>query len=71
VRARGSDVNELWRTAIAAIQANASAAFVFAPTQTVILHTRYRGVDIRSDSPWSQLWRWSVDPAQRLARDQR
>jgi peptide/nickel transport system substrate-binding protein len=70
IRAR-ANVPDLWRQAIATLQASAPAAFVFAPTQTVILHGRYRNVDVRSDSPWSQLWRWSVDPAQRLPRDQR
>ncbi len=70
VRAR-TNVNALWHDVIKTLQAHASAAFVFAPTQTVVLHTRYRHVEIRPDSPWSQLWRWSVDPAHRLPRDQR
>lgn len=60
-----------WRDAIAALHANAPAAFVFAPTQTVVLSTRYRQVDIRAEAPWSHVWRWSVDPGQRLARDDR
>lgn len=61
----------LWRTAIGTLQANAAAAFIFAPTQTVVVHTRFRNVVVRPDMPWAHLWRWSVDPAQRLPRDQR
>lgn len=70
VRGRG-DVTGLWHRAIGALLANVPAAFIFTPTQTVVIHARYRDVLIRPDVPWSQLWRWSVDPAQRLARDRR
>ena len=60
-----------WREVIATIHANGSAAFVFAPTQTMILSTRYRNVVTRPDAAWEFLWRWSVDPSQRIARDER
>ena len=66
-----TNVNVLWRDALAALQADAPAAFVFTPTQTVVVHTRYRNVIVPADMPWAQLWRWSVDPAKRLPRDGR
>ena len=58
-----------WRAAIAALQAGTPAVFLYSPADVVVLHGRYRNVSFRSNSPWADLWRWSVNPAQRLARD--
>jgi len=33
------------------------------------VHRRYRGVSLRPESMYGDLWRWSVDPGRRLARD--
>lgn len=65
------DANSAWKAAIAALQADNPAAFLFSPAQVVVLHRRYRNVSVRADLAWSDLWRWSVDPGQRLARDRR
>jgi peptide/nickel transport system substrate-binding protein len=67
----GDDATSQWRRTIGLLQGNYPAVFLYSPAQSVILHTRFRGVVIRADLPWSDLWRWSVDPAERLARDQR
>jgi ABC-type transport system substrate-binding protein len=61
----------LWHETIATLHANAPAAFVFAPTRTAIVSTRYRHVEFRPEAPWASLWRWSVHPGQRIARDDR
>jgi hypothetical protein len=66
-----SDAAPAWRDAIAALQAAVPAVFMYSPADVVVLHARYRNVSFRSESPWADLWRWSVDPAQRLPRDQR
>ncbi len=70
VRASG-DAGAAWKTAIMALQADNPAVFLYSLAQVVVLHQRYRNVSVRADLPWSDLWRWSVDPSQRLARDQR
>lgn len=58
-----------WREAVAALQAATPAVFMYSPADVVVLHARYRDVSFRSESPWADLWRWSVDPARRLPRD--
>ena len=69
-RAAG-DATSTWKAAIAALQADNPAVFLFSPAQVVVLHQRYRNVSVRADLAWSDLWRWSVDPGQQLARDRR
>lgn len=64
------DAEERWREAVVALQAGTPAAFLYSPMQSLVVHARYRDVTIRPDLPWSDLWRWSVDPAARLARDE-
>lgn len=59
----------LWRAAYARLQADVPAVFLFAPMVPVAVHARYRGVLIRPESFYGDLWRWSVDPARRLPRD--
>ena len=58
-----------WRAAYAALQNEAPAAFIASPPTLFALHRRYRGVTLRPESLYSDLWRWSVDPARRLPRD--
>ena len=64
-----TDPQGSWRAAIAALQAGTPAVFLYSPADVVVLSARYRNVSFRSDSPWADLWRWSVDPAHRIARD--
>ncbi len=64
-----TDPKGSWRAAIAALQAGTPAVFLYSPADVVVLSARYRNVSFRSDSPWADLWRWSVDPAHRIARD--
>lgn len=67
----GSGALDRWREALGALQAGAPAAFLYSPAGVMIHHARYRNVAIRAESPWADLWKWSVDPAGRLPRDQR
>jgi len=64
---RGGERN--WRAAYAALQNDAPAAFLAAPPVLLAVHRRYRGVSLRPESLYSDVWRWSVDPGRRLARD--
>jgi peptide/nickel transport system substrate-binding protein len=63
------DARDAWRAAIAALQAATPAVFIYSPADVAVVHGRYRGVSFRSESPWADVWRWSVDPARRLPRD--
>lgn len=58
-----------WRTAYAALQRDVPAIWLVAPTTLFAIHNRYRGVTLRPESLYSTVWRWSVDPARRIARD--
>ena len=58
-----------WRAAYAALQQDAPAAFIASPPTLFALQRRYRDVNLRPESLYSDLWRWSVDPARRLPRD--
>ena len=71
IRAVGPDAAARWRDAIRTLQATTPAIFLFSPVAAMVIHTRYRNVSIRPESPWADLWRWSVDPARRLPRDHR
>jgi len=71
VRATGSAAAERWHDAIAILQRDYPAVFLYSPAQALVVHRRYRDVSIRPDGTWTDLWRWSVDPARRIARDQR
>jgi len=64
---RGGD--RTWRAAYAALQNDAPAAFLSTPPVLLVVQRRFRGVSLRPESLYSDLWRWSVDPARRLARD--
>ena len=64
---RNTDAN--WRAAYAALQRDVPAIFLASPNTLFAVHTRYRNVTIRPESAYSSIWRWSVDPARRIARD--
>ena len=63
------DIESNWRAAYAALQRDVPAIFLASPTTLFAVHTRYRNVTIRPESFYSTIWRWSVDPARRIARD--
>ncbi len=58
-----------WRRAYQRLQEDAPAAFLVSPPVLFAVHRRYRNATFRPSSPYGDLWRWSVDPAKRLARD--
>jgi peptide/nickel transport system substrate-binding protein len=58
-----------WRQAYQRLQADAPAAFLVSPSLVFAVHRRYRNVTLRPESLYGDLWRWSVDPARRIARD--
>jgi hypothetical protein len=58
-----------WRAAYAALQRDVPAIFIASPSTLFAVHTRYRDVTLRPESFYSTIWRWSVDPARRIARD--
>jgi peptide/nickel transport system substrate-binding protein len=58
-----------WRAAYARLQADVPAVFLASPAWSVAVHSRFRGVSIRPESPYGDLWRWSVDPGRRISRD--
>jgi peptide/nickel transport system substrate-binding protein len=63
------NVDAAWRAAYAGLQADVPAVFLVAPTALFALHSRYRNVTLRLESYYADIWRWSVDPAHRIARD--
>jgi peptide/nickel transport system substrate-binding protein len=65
--ARSSD--RVWRSAYSALQQDAPAVFIASAATVFALHSRFRQVSLRPESLYSDLWRWSVDPASRIARD--
>lgn len=58
-----------WRAAYAMLQADVPAVFLASPANSIAVHSRFRNVTIRPESPYGDLWRWSVDPRRRIARD--
>jgi peptide/nickel transport system substrate-binding protein len=63
------DIERHWRSAYAALQRDVPAVWLAAPATLFAVHNRYRGVTVRPESFYSTMWRWSVDPARRIARD--
>ncbi|HEU4698813.1 MAG TPA: ABC transporter substrate-binding protein [Gemmatimonadales bacterium] len=63
------DPAPLWREALRQIEADAPAAFLYAPTFVYAVHARYEHATLRPDSPWANVWRWSVRPGAALPRD--
>ncbi|CAN5252568.1 peptide-binding protein [soil metagenome] len=61
---------EYFRRAQETIIADAPAIWMFEPRVTLGLHSRLQVHDIRPDAWWAGLADWSVDPNQRLPRDE-
>jgi len=58
-----------WHAAYARLQGDVPAVFLASPAWSVAVHSRFRNVSFRPESPYGDLWRWSVDPGRRIARD--
>jgi peptide/nickel transport system substrate-binding protein len=63
------DARDRWRRAIAQIEADAPAVFMYAPLYAFAVHRRYANVHIRPEGWWGALGDWSVTPGQQLDRD--
>ncbi|HTK57219.1 MAG TPA: peptide ABC transporter substrate-binding protein [Gemmatimonadales bacterium] len=59
----------LWQQVLRRIDADAPAAFLFAPANVVAVHRRYDGVVLRPEGLWSGLAAWRVRPGSQLPRD--
>ncbi len=59
-----------WRAVYAALTRDAPAIFMVAPVTLFALHNRFRNVTLRPESYYHDIWRWSVDPSRRIARDE-
>ncbi len=59
----------LWHRAIAMINADAPAVWVYEPSVSAGVHTRLENVTIRPDLWTATVWTWRVDPTQLIARD--
>jgi len=66
-----SDRRARWRRAIAALNDDAPAIFLYTPTLLAVVHSRFRNVNLRPPSLWQDVWRWSVAPGRELDRDRR
>ena len=60
---------EFWQAALRRIDADAPAAFLFAPANVVAVHRRFDDIVLRSEGLWSGLAAWRVIPGQQLPRD--
>lgn len=59
----------IWVAALRRIEADARAAYLYAPMNLVAVHRRFERVEIRPDSPWMMAYRWRVQRGRALARD--
>jgi peptide/nickel transport system substrate-binding protein len=53
--------DSIWQAALRRIEADAPAVFLYRQVAVYGLNRRFGHVDIRPESPWIRLWRWSVD----------
>jgi peptide/nickel transport system substrate-binding protein len=58
----GRDAPDRWREAIGILQGATPAVFLYSPMQSFVIHRRFKDANLRVDLPWSDLWRWSVEP---------
>jgi peptide/nickel transport system substrate-binding protein len=65
-----TSARQYFRRAQETIIADAPAIWMFEPRVTLGLHSRLRVQDVRPDAWWAGLADWTVDPDQRLARDE-
>jgi ABC-type transport system substrate-binding protein len=63
------DVAPLWREVLDRVEADAPAAFLFAPITVVAVHRRYDRVAVLPESPWLRVHDWRVRRGQDLPRD--
>jgi peptide/nickel transport system substrate-binding protein len=63
------DQAKIWHQAIARLEGDVPAAFVYAPIYAFAVHRRYANVNLRPEGWWSALNEWSVIPGQQLPRD--
>jgi peptide/nickel transport system substrate-binding protein len=63
------DVAPLWREVLDRVEADAPAAFLFAPITVVAVHRRYDRVAVLPGSPWLRVHDWRVRRGQDLPRD--
>lgn len=56
------DPRPLWNEALRRIEADAPAAFVYAPSYAVALPRRVGHLRLRPESWWSSLWEWTLEP---------
>lgn len=55
-----SGAAKLWVDVLRRIEADAPAAFVYAPSTVFAVSQRVGTVRLRSESPWRELWQWTV-----------
>jgi peptide/nickel transport system substrate-binding protein len=65
----GAVARVLWHRAIAEINADAPAIFVYASRFTAGVHRRFENVRFRSDQWTTTLWEWRIAPTQLIDRD--
>jgi peptide/nickel transport system substrate-binding protein len=58
-----------WHEAIARINADAPAIWVYSPISAAAVHRRFEGVSIRPDQWGSTIWLWRVSPSGHIDRD--
>lgn len=63
------NVAPLWREVLDRVEADAPAAFLFAPITVVAVHRRYERVAVLPGSPWLMVQDWRVRRGQDLPRD--
>jgi peptide/nickel transport system substrate-binding protein len=63
------DVAPIWREVLERVEADAPAAFLFAPIAVVAVHRRYERVAVLPGSPWLMVHDWRVRRGQDLPRD--
>lgn len=60
---------EVWHRAIAVINQDAPAIWIYTPHPVAAVHRRFENVSIRSDQWAANLWTWRVRPENLLPRD--
>jgi peptide/nickel transport system substrate-binding protein len=63
------DVSSLWREVLDRVEADAPAAFLFAPVTVVAVHRRFERSAVLAGAPWLLLHSWRVRRGAELPRD--
>lgn len=61
----------LWHRAVAHINADAPAVWLYSPNAVAAVHRRIEGVTIRPDQWTATLWTWRIPESRMIARDRR